>query len=88
MFILLEIREMIQNKYMEEEDHFTLTQLPALIAALAAAAMAAAWQLSLSLYSLHILTTLCTLSSLSPFIQERKVYKTIMVEKERVVDDG
>jgi hypothetical protein len=39
--ILLEIREMIQNKYMEEEDHFTQTLLPTLIAALAAAAMAA-----------------------------------------------
>jgi len=35
--ILLEIRERIQNKYMEEEeDHFTQTLLPALIVALAA----------------------------------------------------
>jgi len=39
--ILLEIRERIQNKDMEEEDHFTQTLLPTLIAALAAAAMAA-----------------------------------------------
>jgi len=41
--------------YMEEEDHFTQTLLPALIAALAAAAMAARLlplQLSLSLHSL------------------------------------
>jgi hypothetical protein len=39
---------------MEEEDHFTQTLLPALVAALAAAAMAARLlplQLSLSLYS-------------------------------------
>jgi hypothetical protein len=42
---------------MEEEDHFTQTLLPALIAALAAAAMAARLlplQLSLSLYSLAL----------------------------------
>jgi hypothetical protein len=32
-------REMIQYKYMEEEDHFTQTQLPALIAALTDAAL-------------------------------------------------
>jgi hypothetical protein len=46
---------------MEEEDHFTQTQLPTLIAAFAAAAMAARLlplQLSLSLYTLHILTPL------------------------------
>jgi len=48
--ILLEIRERIQNKYMEEEDHFTHTQLPAFFAALAAAAIAA---LSFSLLSSH-----------------------------------
>ena len=48
-------REMIQYKYMEEEDYFTQTLLPALIDALAAAAMAAGLlplQLSLSFYSL------------------------------------
>jgi hypothetical protein len=68
---------------MEEEDHFTLTQLSALIAALAAAVMTARLlllQLSLSLYSLHILTTLCTLSSLSPFIQERRVLAATHVQ--------
>jgi len=32
-------RERIQYKYMEEEDHFTQTLLPALITALAAAAL-------------------------------------------------
>jgi hypothetical protein len=52
---------MIQNKYMEEEDHFTQTLLPTLIAALAAAAMATRLRHcspSLSLYTLHILTPL------------------------------
>jgi hypothetical protein len=51
---------------MEEKDHFTQTLLPALIAALAAAAMTARLlplQLSLSLYSLHIFTTLYTVCS-------------------------
>ena len=46
---------------MEEENHFTQTLLPALVAALAAAAMTAGllpWQLSLSLYPLHMLSTL------------------------------
>jgi len=40
-FILLEIRERIQNKYMEEEDHFTLLYSQLIFTALAAAAMAA-----------------------------------------------
>jgi len=52
--ILLEIRERIQNKYMEKKDHFTQTLLPALIAALAAVAIAA----------LHFLSTLFTFSPL------------------------
>ena len=39
--ILFRDRERITTQYMEEEDHFTQTQLTALIAALAAAAMAA-----------------------------------------------
>ena len=48
---------------MEEEDHFTQTQLPALFAALAAAAMAARLlPLQLSLSLLHKLTTLSSLS--------------------------
>jgi len=67
--ILLEIRERIQNKYMEEEDHFTLTLLPTLIVALAAAAMAAALlplQLStFSLYSSHSHTSLTQFALLS-----------------------
>jgi hypothetical protein len=42
-------REMIQYKYIEEEDHIHSTQLPFLIAALAAVALAA---YSLSLFSL------------------------------------
>ena len=49
-FILLEIRERIQNKYIEKKDHFTLTQLPDFIAVLAAAAIAA---LFFSLLSSH-----------------------------------
>ena len=48
-------RERIQYKYMEEEDHFTQTLLPALVAALAVAAIAA---LSFSLSSSHALYTL------------------------------
>jgi len=48
--ILLEIRERIQYKYTEEEDHFTQTLLPALFAALAAAAIAALHFLSCSLH--------------------------------------
>jgi hypothetical protein len=55
MSILLEI-EKEYNKYMEEEDHFTLfysTLLPALFVALAAAAMTARLlQLQLFLFSL------------------------------------
>jgi len=44
---------MIKTQYMEEEDHFTQTQLPALIAALAATAMAARLlPLQLSTFSL------------------------------------
>jgi hypothetical protein len=39
--ILLEIRERIQNKYMEEEDHFSLLYSQLIFIALAAAAMAA-----------------------------------------------
>jgi len=45
----LEIREMIQYKYMEEEDHFTQTQLPALFVALVVAAIAAPLSLLFSL---------------------------------------
>ena len=67
--ILFRDRERITTQYMEEEDHFTQTQLPALFAALAAAAMAARLlplQLSLSLYSLaqthHTLFSLILLS--------------------------
>jgi hypothetical protein len=48
--ILLEIREMIQYKYTEEEDHFTQTLLLALFAALAATAIAALHFLSCSLH--------------------------------------
>jgi len=48
--------EMIQYKYMEEEDHIHSTQLPSLIVALAAAAMVARLlpllPYSLSLFSL------------------------------------
>jgi hypothetical protein len=39
--ILLDIRERIQYKYIEEKNHFTQTLLPALFAALAAPAMTA-----------------------------------------------
>jgi len=42
-------RERITTQYMEEEDHFTQTQLPAFIAALAAAAIAAFHSLLVSL---------------------------------------
>jgi hypothetical protein len=50
-------REMIQYKYIEEEDHIHSTQLPFLIAGLAAVAMAAAYSLSLfSLTHTHTLS--------------------------------
>jgi hypothetical protein len=64
--ILFRDRERITTQYMDEEDHFTQTQLTALIAALAVAAMTTRLlplQLSLSLYSLHILTTLFSVCS-------------------------
>jgi hypothetical protein len=48
--ILFRDRERITTQYMEEEDHFTQTQLSALFAALAAVAIAALHFLS---YSLH-----------------------------------
>jgi hypothetical protein len=57
--ILLEIRERI---YMEEEDHFTQTLLPALIVALAAAAMAARL-LPLQLFTFsHLSYSFCSLT--------------------------
>jgi len=59
--ILFRDRERITTQYMEKEDHFTHTQLPALLLHL----QLLQWQQgcchcssSLSLYSLHILTTL------------------------------
>jgi len=62
-------RERITTQYMEEEDHFIQTQLPALIAALAAAAMAA------RLLPLQPLTfswfLYCTHNSLLPFALSR-----------------
>jgi hypothetical protein len=59
--ILFRDRERITKQYIEEEDHFTQTQLIALIAAMAARLLPL--QLSLSLYSLHILTILCSVCS-------------------------
>jgi len=60
---------------MEEEDHFTQTLLPALIAALAAAAMAARLlplQLStFSLYSSHSHTSLTFCSLTVPFYRQQ-----------------
>jgi hypothetical protein len=66
-------REMIQYKYMEEEDHIHSTQLPSLIVALAATAMAARLlplqPYSLSLFSLthtHTLSlSFCSLNDAS-----------------------
>jgi Ni,Fe-hydrogenase maturation factor len=54
-------KEMIQYKYMEEEDHIHSTQLPSLIAALAATAMAARL-LPLQPYSLSLFSLTHTLS--------------------------
>jgi len=44
-------KEMIQYKYMEEEDHIHSTQLPSLIAALAAVAIVALLSFSLLSYT-------------------------------------
>jgi hypothetical protein len=58
-FHIIRDRERIQYKYMKEKDHFTQTQLPALIAALAAAAMAIRLQLlQLFTFSLGLSTAL------------------------------
>jgi hypothetical protein len=63
--ILFRDRERITKQYIEEEDHFTQTQLIALIAAMAARLLPL--QLSLSLYSLALThhtfcSQLCSLS--------------------------
>jgi len=65
-FHIIRDREMIQYKYMEEEDHFTQTQLPALIIALMIAAIAALHFLSWSLYCTHNLSQ--TLLSLDAYL--------------------
>jgi len=80
--ILFRDRERITTQYMEEEDHFTQTQLPALLLHL----QLLQWQQgcchcspSLSLYSLHIITTLHILLSLSvPFYRQQCCHQLLL----------